>query len=201
MSNERTFTLIEHERERLADLADGLTPVQWDTPSLADGWRVREVVTHLTMPFSVSLPRMVLGLARHGGSFDRLADHWARDEAVSTDPAEVTARLRANAGARFTPPGMGAEAPLTDVVVHGLDVRLPLDLPTDDLDRDAVGTVLRFLTTGSARRFGVPADAFTRNRFEATDLDWAHGTGAVERASAVDVIAHLCRARPLAPQG
>ena len=152
-----TYALIEGERHRLADLADGWIPEQWDVPSLAEGWRVREVVAHLTMPFA----------------------------------------LRANAAARFTPPGMGPEAPLTDLVVHGLDVRIPLGLPATDLDHDALAATLRFLATRSARHFGGPADAFATRRLAATDVDWSHGTGPTERAPATDLIAHLCRARPL----
>lgn len=196
MSNDPTFHLIEQERCRLADLADGWSPEQWDEPSLADGWRVREVVAHLTMPFSVSMPTMVLGLVRHGGSFDRFADRWARDASVSP-PSEFVAALREHAAARFTPPGMGPEAPLTDVVVHGLDVRIPLGLPTGDIDPSARLAVLGFLTTRSGRHFGVPDDAFSTRRFEATDVEWSHGAGPTERASSTELIAHLCRDQPL----
>lgn len=197
MSTSSTFTLIEQERYRLADLADRWTPEQWDVPSLAEGWRVREVVAHLTMPFTVGMPGLVLGLVRHRGSFDRFADRWARDATAAAPPAEFVAALRANAAARFTPPGMGPKAPLTDLVVHGLDVRIPLGLPAAAIDDAALVATLRFLTTRPARHFGVPADAFAARRLEATDVDWSHGTGPTERAPATDLIAHLCRARPL----
>lgn len=197
MSNPAAFDLIEQERHRLADLADTWSPEQWDTPSLAAGWRVCEVLAHLTMPFAVSMPRMVVGLVRNRGSFDRFADRWARAAAASVPPAEVTASLRANAAARFTPPGMGPEAPLTDLVVHGLDVRIPLGLPATDIDPAARATALRVLTTRSAPRFGVPADVFGTRRFEATDLDWAHGTGPTERATSIELLVHLCRGRSL----
>ena len=40
----------EAERERLATFFGDLSPEQWDTPSLCEGWRVREVIAHLTMP-------------------------------------------------------------------------------------------------------------------------------------------------------
>lgn len=197
MSTDATFGLIEAERHRLADLVDTFGPEQWDEPSLAEGWRTREVVAHLTMPFSVGMPGLVVGLVRHRGDFDRFADTWARRTARSTPAAELTATLRANAAGRFTPPGMGPELPLTDIVVHGLDIRLPLGLPATDLAPDAVATTLRFLTTRTARRFGVTGDAFTGRRLEATDLDWAHGTGPTERATAAELVAHLTRAQPL----
>lgn len=197
MSNPATFNLIEQERHRLADLADEWSPDQWDVPSLAEGWRVREVLAHLTMPFAVALPSMVLGLVRNRGNFDRFADRWARDATTSAPPAEFAASLRANAAARFTPPGMGPEVPLADLVVHGLDIRIPLGLPANDIDPAARATTLRFLTTHTGRRFGVPADAFATRRFEATDLDWSHGTGPTERATSIELLTHLCRAQPL----
>ncbi len=34
----------------LADLLDEAPESAWDTPSLCEGWRVREVVAHMTMP-------------------------------------------------------------------------------------------------------------------------------------------------------
>lgn len=200
MNDDATFDLIEQERHRLADLADEWSPEQWDVSSLAEGWRVREVVAHLTMPFSVSVPRMVIGVVRHLGSFDRFADRWARDATASSSPGELTATLRANASARFTPPGMGPEVPLTDVVVHGLDIRIPLGLATTDIDPAARAIALGFLTTRLGKSIGVPADAFDARRFEATDLDWSHGTGPTERATSTEILAHLCRGQPL-PRG
>ena len=41
---------VEAEFLSLAELLDGLPDAGWDTPSLCEGWRVREVVAHLTMP-------------------------------------------------------------------------------------------------------------------------------------------------------
>lgn len=199
MSNESTFALIEAERLRLARIVETLTPEQLDEPSLANGWRIRDVVAHTTMAFSVRMPELVLGLVRHRGSFDRFADRWARDTAAATSPAELVAALRAGAGARFTPPGLGPEAPLTDVVVHALDIVVPLGLPTDDFDPEALAVVLAFLTTRVASRFGVTGHPFASDRFEATDLDWAHGTGPTQRGTATDLIVHFCRSRPLPP--
>ena len=43
-------------------LAD-LTPEQWAAASLCDGWRIREVVAHITMAYRYSAPRYLLGFA------------------------------------------------------------------------------------------------------------------------------------------
>src|SRR5579872_4787538 len=36
--------------DALADVLEAIGEDDWDTPSLCEGWRVREVVAHLTMP-------------------------------------------------------------------------------------------------------------------------------------------------------
>ena len=40
---------IDDHRARTAALLEGLTPEQWEYPSLCDGWTVRHVAAHLTM--------------------------------------------------------------------------------------------------------------------------------------------------------
>ena len=40
---------VAAEFTRLADLLDAVSDARWDTPSLCAGWRVREVIAHLTM--------------------------------------------------------------------------------------------------------------------------------------------------------
>ena len=85
--------------------------------------------------------------------------------------------LRDKAGSRFTPPGAGPEAPLTDLLVHGADLRWPLGLPRE-VPQARLRTALGFVTGGSAR--GVAAQgALEGLRVEADDLDWAYGSGPV----------------------
>jgi len=60
---------IAAERTELADMLDGLSAEQWDAPSLCEGWRVREVMAHITMAFRYSLPQVVFGMVRARGSF------------------------------------------------------------------------------------------------------------------------------------
>src|SRR5688500_6079152 len=118
---------IADERRRLADVLDGLTPEQWDAPSLCEGWAVRDVVAHVTMPFRTSAPRFVLELVRSGGRFGAMADRVARrDGAQPTDV--LVAALRDNAEHPWTPPGGGKAGALTHDVVHGLDITRPLDI-------------------------------------------------------------------------
>jgi len=146
---EETFA----ERARLADLLAGLAPQEWGQDSLCRGWHVREVVSHLTMPFVISPARFAAGLLRAGLRFDRFADRWARADTRVTPDARLLARLRDNQRHPWRPPGGGQAGALSHDVIHGLDVTEPLGLPAPPPQRIAL--VLRHATDRQLRHFGV----------------------------------------------
>lgn len=169
------FGAITAQRLALIDGLESLEAAQWDTASLCAGWRVREVVGHLVSILDLPLHRFVLGMLKARG-FDRFADRVAR-EYGARDPAALTARYRELAPRRFSPPGLGPIAPLTDVYVHTRDIGRPLGLPAS-LDPEGLRTVLDFVCGGKARGF-IPAKRTAGLRFAATDLDWTVGEGPV----------------------
>ncbi len=179
VNDDDIFAAIADERRRLADLADTFTDDQWATPSLCAGWTCRDVTAHLLVPLVVSIPAFGLAMLRARGNFDRA--NVAAAAKVSAKYADLPKALRDKADNRFTPPGQGPRAPLTDIVVHGLDIRRPLGIPAT-LDPDRTRVVLDFLIRPeSSRIFGkVP----TTVRWVATDLDWSAGDGPVIEGSA-----------------
>src|SRR5262245_42213643 len=106
----------------------GLSPEQWGAASLCAGWRVREVVAHLTMPVRMSAPRFVAELGRDLGDFNRMADRVARRDAERLGDDGLLACLRDNAEHRWRPPGGGAMGALSHDVIHGLDISVALGL-------------------------------------------------------------------------
>jgi uncharacterized protein (TIGR03083 family) len=50
MDLDDVWTTIDAERAGLADLFEDLTPAEWATPSLCDGWRVGDLGAHHTRP-------------------------------------------------------------------------------------------------------------------------------------------------------
>lgn len=169
------FGAIADERRALADDLTGLTPQQQEVPSLCGRWTVHDVLAHLTMPVEVGLPAFFVAVVRAGGNFDRANERVTRR--LARKPfAENVDVLRRGAGTRFTPPGSGPEAPLTDVLVHGLDVRRPLRLHRD-VPAERSRTVLDHLMTAPSGL--VPRGALRGLRFEASDIGWSHGTGPV----------------------
>jgi len=144
-----TFAEIADERRGLADLLSGLTGEQQTARSLCEEWSVHDVAGHLIMPLEVSTSRFMLTMLACRGSFDRANVRLTRQQA-RRPLDEIVEVLRQKAETRFTPPGAGPEAPLTDLLVHGLDIRWPLRL-TRDVPEDGLRKSLTFLTCTPAR--------------------------------------------------
>jgi uncharacterized protein (TIGR03083 family) len=184
-----TFDLIADERRNLAGTLAGLTGAQWQAPSRCDGWRTRDVLAHLVFPFEVSVPSLVVRMAKARLDFNRMSDTAARDDRRS--PAELLAVYRANVTSRFTPPGAGPEAPLTDTVVHGADILAPLGVP-HTVTSEALATVLGFVVSKTATRGFVARARVAGLCFTATDLDRSWGSGPVVRGPAVPLASAIC---------
>jgi uncharacterized protein (TIGR03083 family) len=175
------FAEIADERRGLATLLSGLTVEQQAKQSLCSEWSVHDVLAHLVVPLEVGLPTFVRAMLVSRGNFDRANVRLTREQARRPF-GELVEVLRRRADSRFTPPGGGPEAPLTDLLVHGLDIRWPLRL-SRDTPGERLRTALTYLTAGSAGGF-VPRGALGGLRFEADDVDWVHGSGPVVRGDA-----------------
>jgi uncharacterized protein (TIGR03083 family) len=176
---------IAAERRRLADLLDGLTEEQWATPSLCDAWTVRDVVGHLVVPHTRLAPLyFLMDFVAAGGNFERANVRLTARQAHRSTAA-LTADLRRYATSHFRPPGFGSEAPLTDVLVHGADIRLPLGLG-DGGAPERWRPALDLVVSPKARRGFVPRQP-PALRYVATDIGWSSGAGDEVEGAAADV--------------
>jgi uncharacterized protein (TIGR03083 family) len=180
------------ERRAQVAMYSSLTDGEWDAPSLCAGWRVREVLAHTTMPFRYSTGRVLLGLVRARGSFDRFADRAARRDAAGTSPAELVASLRDNVDTAWSPPGGGPLGALSHDVIHGLDVSVALGLDDRYAAPERCALVLSGLRPKQLRLFGVD---LTGVRLRATDADWSYGDGEVVEGRAQDLLVAVCGRR------
>lgn len=187
------FDWIADERRALADLLDTLTADQLATPSLCGAWTVQQVFGHLTVPLTVGLPQFALAMLRARGDFDRANDQLAR-RAASRGPAELAATLRRRADSRFTPPGGTWLAPLTDVIVHGQDIRRPLGI-AHEFASERLRAILDYLVTDAAHRGFVPAGRLDGLTLRASDLGWTHGSGDLVEGPA-EALALVATGRP-----
>jgi uncharacterized protein (TIGR03083 family) len=175
--------LIADERRQLAGLLNDFTDDQWAHPSLCEGWTNREVAAHLTMGLTVPLPKFMFLMLKARGDFNRAARDFAAVTAKQPTQSLVNT-LRNNADHKFKPPGLGYEAPLTDIVIHGLDIRKPLGI-NRDIAHDRLRVVLDNLASPKNMKFfKLP---YSNLQFTATDLDWSSGSGPLVSGPGADL--------------
>lgn len=173
MSADETWRHVEAERSAFAELVESASEQQLDTPSLCEGWRVRDVAGHIAWISLSRVPEIAQAFILGGLRIDKVMSEQAvRSGSIPTE--RLVAQLRAGATMRNATPGFPPIGYLADVVVHQFDARRPLalahDLPEERLVavlHHAVGTN-RF--TGAKRRVrGL--------RLVATDVDFDRGAG------------------------
>lgn len=172
----------------LAELLDSLPESAWDTQSLCEAWRVREVVAHVTMPVRYSPERFGAEFQAAGGDFTKLSNTVAsRDAALSVDV--LIGNLRDEMLHAWTPPGGGSTGALNHAVIHGLDITVPLGVDRRSSD-ETIRMVLDDLTDGGTHaHFGFD---LTGIKLQATDVEWSYGSGRPIIGTAGDLAAFVC---------
>jgi uncharacterized protein (TIGR03083 family) len=174
MDKESSWTVIDSQRTAIADLLDRLAPHEWDTPSLCEGWTVRDVAAHLSMAATAGTAEVLRYVVRARGNFDRMILESAVDRARERSTAQIVADLRGIVGSRKLAPGTFWRDPLIDVVVHGQDLARPLGRALDP-PVEASRTAAEWAWL---RRFPFfPARRLRGLRLVADDTDWVRGAG------------------------
>jgi hypothetical protein len=142
----------------------------------------------MTMAARYSEEEFMAELRRCDFDFTRLSDEVAaRDANLPAD--ELVANLRSEVTRHWAPPGGGYHGALNHVVIHGLDVTVPLGVPRRCPDQ-TIRIVLDDLTQGGVHaRFGAGIEG---RGLQASDLDWSHGDGAPLRGTAADLALTIC---------
>jgi uncharacterized protein (TIGR03083 family) len=170
--------LTAANRRVIARLFAQLDEDQLSTPSLCVGWTCREVLGHLVMALDLSIPRLLLEVARDRGrvgvTFDRLARAYG-----ARSVADLVRQLDEDAEVAVSRPGVGALSPFADSCIHLRDVAIPLGIAVSPPVREWV-RVLDFLTTSRARAAGfLPRGRLDGLKLRASDGDWSSGSGAL----------------------
>jgi uncharacterized protein (TIGR03083 family) len=180
VTKDELFGAVVAQRHRLIETLEGFTEDAWNTVSLCEGWRAREVVGHLVSILEVPMGTFMWNAVK-ARSFDRYADAVAR-EIGARDLQTLLANYRSVADKRFAPPVVGLIAPLSDVYVHTRDIERPLGLSAS-LDPNGQRAVLGYFCGGRAHGF-IPPSRTKGLRFEATDMTWSMGSGPVVSGTA-----------------
>ncbi|WP_435199249.1 maleylpyruvate isomerase family mycothiol-dependent enzyme [Janibacter sp. GS2] len=192
MNTDTVWAATRAERRRLVATLEGITPADWDAASLCAGWRVREVVAHLSLPYRYSGWAVARGLLGARGSFARFADRAARSDAAVLSDAQLLQALASNVEHPWRPPGGGPVGALSHDVIHGLDITEPLAL-----EGPPVATIRHVLDGAGPRNlkfFGVDLHG---HRLQATDTDWQLGEGDPVRLTAKEILLVITARTPL----
>lgn len=174
MTDVDAMRLARDERADLADFLSGLSPEQWDAPTLCSRWRVREVVAHIISYDDLSTLGLVGRFARGRLLPDRVNELGVR-RFDALDPDELLAEFRSHLDPVGLTAGFGGRVALVDGLIHHQDIRRPLGQPRD-VPVERLAAALPFA------RSAPPIGAFWRARglrLVATDLGWVAGRGLV----------------------
>lgn len=167
-----TMELARQERADFAEFLAGLSPQQWDAPTLCEGWRVRDVVAHAYSYDYLGFGRLAARMVKAGLNGDR-ANAVGVAEHSGKSPDELVAMARDHVQPRGLTSLRGGRIALADGMIHHQDIRRPFGMPREiPADRLIAGLQMA--------RSAPPIGAAKRIKgltLTATDLDWSIGEG------------------------
>jgi uncharacterized protein (TIGR03083 family) len=177
------WPVVHAERRALAEDLTGLTPEQWQAPSLCGGWSVHDVLAHMVATAKETPAGFFVGMATSGFRIGRMTEKRIAEER-SGGPAATLTAFRAVETATSAPPGPTLSW-LGEALVHAEDIRRPLGI-RHAYPLSAVTRVTEFyagsnvLIGGKRRVAGLT--------LKATDIDWSHGSGPLVEGPAVSLM-------------
>lgn len=185
--------LLKRQDHYFVDFARSLTPAEWTQPSLCSMWTAHDVLAHLVIGYSISVPSLCWSMARHRMDFDETNTSLAQSLTHRCSPQELIDAFetlidhRRGIG-RLFPPGLL----LGDHVMHHLDIALALRMPTD-VPEEIIDAVLT-TEVGLPNPF-VPAKRNAAGlALRATDTGWTTMVGGDACGTVEGRAAHLASA-------
>jgi uncharacterized protein (TIGR03083 family) len=166
----------------MADLLAGLPESQMRTASLCTGWTVHDVAAHLITYLRFCQAKIYGGIVLTGADFDRLNRFLTR-RAARRPSDEVTELLRKRAGSRVTIPRSGYDPVLADLVLHDLDIRHPLGIPSAGDGEERLWVTFGHLAIRPSPGFAM-GSRLDGLRLKASDTGWTVGDGPLVRGKA-----------------
>jgi len=182
--SEDYWPAVRTMRLSIVDLLESLSPAEWETPSLCDGWRVRDVAGHLSLVPTITT-RMMLSAAPRAGFDPNRINTLLAVRHGSRPIEDIVTSLRDHAGDRRTARVLDPRNSLFDVIVHSQDMAIPLgrDVPVPvEYSRLGLERVWEMGWPFNARR------ALAGLTLRATDTDWSVGVGPDVTGSALDLL-------------
>ncbi|MFZ0129360.1 MAG: maleylpyruvate isomerase family mycothiol-dependent enzyme [Candidatus Dormiibacterota bacterium] len=166
------WPLIRAERVALIADLETISDAQWSTQSLCSAWTVRDVLAHMTTTAKMTPGRFFGRFASTGFQFNAMNAKGVKEELGAT-PADTLAGFKAQLDRTTAPPGP-TDAMVAEAVIHGEDIRRPLEI-AHSYEPEALTLVGDFVIRGNLLLGG--KRRATGLTLVATDADWTRGTG------------------------
>jgi len=185
------WDIVAKARSDFADLLDSLSEEQLAGKTLCDGWTPLDIGGHVVSFVELSLPAMMLSMAKAGFNIDKA---WVANATKYKEmgAASISQALRAKGSKKNPIPSFSAGINFMDIAVHTQDVRRGLGLE-GSLDDEVLRNSLEWATTHKQRKIHVDPKAIEGLRLEATDMDWSWGDGALVSGPAEAILLGLNR--------
>ena len=165
------------EMSAISEFLHELNPEQWDHPSLCEGWRVRDVISHMCVGYTTPMPAMIAKVARRGFNVPKASLDESIAFGTAHSPADILAVFdsiqRHNTRKGISKVIKPAEG-LVDHFIHHQDIRRPLGRPRA-MPEDRLVAALGVIP-GLAGFVGAK-NRVAGLRLVATDVGWSHGQG------------------------
>ena len=170
------------DHKELIELCKSLTPEEWNTPSLCEGWRVRDVVAHIIG----GQQDLLAYLTSAGGN---KANQKMIEKRRNISTGELIRQLEAITEKPVWIAKLGTSIFIYDNWVHQQDIRWPLGKERKQ-DPERLRIVLGILSKRGAKNL-----TQRNQRMVATDMDWQLGEGSDEIRGPAEALAMFLAGR------
>jgi len=179
------------ELTSISEFVHGLSDDQWDHDTLCRGWRVRDVVSHMTLGYTTPALAMIGMMAKYGFNVPRASAKESMAYGSAHTPAQIMAvfdtipedHVRKGIAKVIKP-----QESLVDHIVHQQDMRRPLGL-SRQVPEDRLLAALR--VAPSIGGFVGAKKRAAGLRLVATDVEWLQGQGPEVRGTGEAILLAL----------
>jgi uncharacterized protein (TIGR03083 family) len=187
--------LLWAESADLGALLDELDDTDFDEASLCDGWRVRDVMSHLVLGHTTPMLRMIGLLAKYRFNVPKASLRGSAEYGSAHSPDEIRAAWRGVLDGHVMKGisrVISKKEGFVDHLIHHQDIRRPLGRPRSIADDRLIAALDAMPTLGGFVKSKQRMDGL---RWTATDVDWTFGSGP-EVTGAAEALILLASGRP-----
>jgi uncharacterized protein (TIGR03083 family) len=170
-------SLLWAESSDLGSLLDELDDADFDAASLCDGWRVRDVMSHMVLGHTTPMPRMVGLLAKYRFNVPKASLKGSVEYGSAHSPGEIRAAWRGILDGHVMKgisKTISKKEAFVDHMIHHQDIRRPLARPRTIADDRLIAALDAMPTLGGFVKSKQRMDGL---RWTATDVGWTFGSG------------------------